>query len=237
MPSTAATWRSRPLALRETDLYSPIKAFLEGQGYEVKGEVGAADIVACRGDEDPVIVELKTGFSLSLFHQAIARQPLTDSVYVAVPQGSGRPFLKSLKNNKSLCRRLGLGLITVRLKDGLVTVHLDPAPYRPRKSKLKRDRLLREFAKRVGDPNDGGATRQGLMTAYRQDALRCLAVLRDNGPTKGSKVAAASGVKKATRIMADNHYGWFDRVETGIYDLSPKGKVAVEAYSAELNAL
>jgi hypothetical protein len=55
----------------ETDLYLPVKAFLVAQGYEVKAEVGAADIVACRGDEDPVIVELKAAFSLTLFHQAI----------------------------------------------------------------------------------------------------------------------------------------------------------------------
>ncbi|MFN3232163.1 MAG: DUF2161 domain-containing phosphodiesterase [Alphaproteobacteria bacterium] len=223
--------------VRETDLYAPIKAFLEGQNYVVKGEVGAADIVACRAAEDPVIIELKTGFSLSLFHQAIARQPMTDAVYIAVPLGSGRPFAKSLVNNKALCRRLGLGLITVRLRDGLVTIHLDPAPYAPRKSKSKRDRLLREFAKRVGDPNDGGATRQGLMTAYRQDALRCLAVLHENGPTKGAVVAATAQVDKATRIMADNHYGWFDRVQTGIYDLSPKGQQAVSAFSAELSVL
>jgi hypothetical protein len=47
----------------ETELYEPVKAFLENQGYEVKAEVGSADIVACRGDDDPVIVELKTGFT------------------------------------------------------------------------------------------------------------------------------------------------------------------------------
>ncbi len=29
--------------LRETDLYPPVKLLLEGQGYEVKGEIGAAD--------------------------------------------------------------------------------------------------------------------------------------------------------------------------------------------------
>ena len=223
--------------IRETDLYAPIKAFLEEQGYEVKGEVGAADLVACRGEEDPVIVELKTRFSLSLFHQGTARQALTDAVYVAVPHGKGRPFAKSLANNKTLCRRLGLGLITVRLEIGTVLVHLDPAPYRPRKSKPRRARLLQEFAKRVGDPNEGGATRKGLMTAHRQDALRCLAVLNDNGPTKASEVASASGVEKARRIMADNHYGWFDRVSTGIYDLSPKGKEAITAYAAELGQL
>lgn len=36
-------------APRETDLYLPVKAFLEGQGYVVKAEVGAADVVAVRG--------------------------------------------------------------------------------------------------------------------------------------------------------------------------------------------
>ena len=105
--------------LRESDLYEPVKRLLEAQGYEVKGEVGAADMVAVRGDEDPVVVELKCGFSLALLHQAVERQRITDAVYVAVPRGQGRAFAAALKKNKALCRRLGLGLITVRLKDGV----------------------------------------------------------------------------------------------------------------------
>jgi len=143
---------------RETELYAPIKAYLEGQGYEVKAEIGAADVVAMRGDEPPVIVELKLGFSLSLFHQATARLAISDDVYVAVPRGKGKRFLKSLKENKALCRRLGLGLITVRIeRDNFVEIHLDPKPYTPRKSALRQGRLLREFSRRVGDPNEGGA--------------------------------------------------------------------------------
>ena len=67
-----------PSKIKETDLYAPVKAMLEGQGYEVKGEIGAADIVAVRSTEDPVIVELKTGFSLTLFHQAIDRLAVSD---------------------------------------------------------------------------------------------------------------------------------------------------------------
>ncbi len=223
--------------IRETQLYAPVKALLENQGYEVKGEVGAADVVACRPDEDPVIVELKTGFSLSLFHQAIDRLSLSDSVYVCVPRVSGRKFLKSLKNNKTLCRRLGLGLITVRLKDGLAEIHLDPAPYKPRQSKRKKARLLKEFATRVGDPNTGGTTRKTLMTAYRQDALRCAGMLHQNGPTKAAQVASACGVAKAGRIMSANHYGWFDRVATGIYELSPNGRRAITTYAEELGVL
>lgn len=222
---------------RETDLYPPIKAMLEAQGYEVKGEIGAADVVAVRGAEDPVIIELKTGFSLSLFHQAIDRQSISDVVYVAVPRGSGRLFLKMLKNNKMLCQRLGLGLMTVRLADSFVEVHLDPAPYKPRGSKAKRTRLLREFQKRVGDPNEGGATRQGLITAYRQDALRCVVVLSANGPMKAAFVAAETRVERARRIMADDHYGWFERVSVGIYGLTPKGIEAVTDYAGELKTI
>lgn len=212
---------------RETDLYAPVKALLESQGYEVKGEIGAADVVAVRGAEDPVVVELKTGFSLSLFHQAIDRQAITDGVYVAVPRGTGRASYKALKSNLSLCRRLGLGLITVRLRDGLVEIHADPGPYAPRKSAAKKARLLREFARRSGDPNRGGATREGLVTAYRQDALRCAKVLLELGPTKAAQVAKLSGVEKARALMANNHYGWFEKISTGVYGLVPKGRDAL----------
>ena len=227
----------KPTQTKETDLYQPVKQLLEGQGYEVKGEIGAADVVACRGDEEPVIVELKTGFSLSLFHQGVERQGLADLVYIAVPRGTGAQFKKSLKNNKALCKRLGLGLITVRMKDRFVEIHVDPAEYKPRKLKQKKIKLLREFAKRVGDPNKGGATRQGLMTAYRQDALKCICVLNKNGPTKAAFVAEATDVETARRIMADNHYGWFQRGEVGIYELSPEGKKAMTLYKKELRKL
>ncbi|RYH11227.1 DUF2161 domain-containing phosphodiesterase [Tropicimonas sp. IMCC6043] len=216
--------------MRESELYGPVKGFLEDQGYEVKAEVGAADVVACRDKEDdPVIVELKTRFSLTLFHQGVARQALSDAVYLAVPRGNGRRFLRSLKDNRALCRRLGLGLITVRLADGHVEVHLDPAPYRPRQSAPRKGRLLREFARREGDPNIGGSTRRGLVTAYRQDALRIAAHLAAEGPSRGADVARATGVTQATRMMADDHYGWFERVERGVYALTPKGAAVLAA--------
>ena len=227
-----------PAAIRETDLYAPVKLYLQKQGYEVKGEVGAADIVASRGEDDPLIVELKLGFSLTLFHQAITRQAVTDAVYIAVPHSGSRQFQKSLKNNIALCRRLGLGLITVRLKDGFVTPHLDPAPYKPRQMKPRKARLLREFARRVGDPNAGGSARKkALVTAYRQDALKCLKYLTENGPTKAAIVARITGVDTARRILADDHYGWFERVSLGIYQMTPKGEGALVDYAEELAQL
>lgn len=211
--------------LKETDLYPPVKAFLEGLGYEVKGEVSGADVVGVREEDPPVIVELKTAFSLALIHQGIERLAISDDVYVAVPRSRGRAFQRSVRANRTLCRRLGLGLLLVDLESDAVEPVLDPGPYAPRKSPRRAARLLKEFAARTGDPNAGG-TAGRIITAYRQDAMRCAAFLKD-GPAKGSEVAAATGVSRATRIMAADHYGWFTRVERGIYQLTEAGATAL----------
>ena len=216
---------------RESDLYLPVKRLLEGQGYEVKGEVGAADLVALRGEELPVIVELKLKISLALYHQAVARLTVSDAVYIAVPKPSGRTARRALKDNLALCRRLGLGFIVV--KDGRAEVLCDPGPYAPRKNKRKQARLLREFQRIEGDPNAGGATRYGIVTGYRQDALRCAAHLAEHGASRGRDVVSATGVKEATRIMRDNHYGWFDKIGTGVYAVNAAGRAGLThwAYS------
>ena len=214
----------------ERDLYAPVKVHLTGQGYDVKGEVGAADIVAMKGD-DIIIVELKTGFSLSLFHQAINRQSMTDQVYVCVPSMSGKAGLTSMRKNKMLCRRLGIGLLTVKMPDGKVVEHVTPGPFTPRKIKKRKTKLIDEFERRHGDPNAGGMTMSGVMTTYRQGALRCAKVLHDEGACKGSYVAKMAGVEKATTMMARNHYGWFERIETGIYGLTPEGAKALNEHA------
>ncbi|MEL6957776.1 MAG: DUF2161 family putative PD-(D/E)XK-type phosphodiesterase [Pseudomonadota bacterium] len=206
--------------MRESDLYGPVKAYLQRQGFEVKGEVGAADVVGRRGSE-VVIVELKLGFSLALFHQAIERLAVSEDVYVAVPAGGKG---KALRNNVKLARRLGLGVLTVRARDGHVEALADPGPYTARVLKKKKTRLLRAFDRLEGDPNDGGATRHGIVTGYRQDALKCARFLAVHGPSKGSTVADWAEVPAATRIMRDDHYGWFEKVERGVYRLSASGR-------------
>ena len=135
-----------------------------------------------------------------------------------------------------MARRLGLGLITVRLKDGFVEVHCDPGPFVPRKSLKRQKTLLREFARRQGDPNDGGQTRAGLVTAYRQDALKLAVYLYEAGASKGADVAREADVKRATIMMRDNHYGWFEKIEKGVYGLSPTGAEAVNVAARVLGA-
>jgi hypothetical protein len=80
-------------ALNETDLYAPVKKLLEEQGYTVRAEVDRCDLVAVRGGEPPVIVELKQRFALSLVYQGIERQRITDVVYLAVAAPTGRAIL------------------------------------------------------------------------------------------------------------------------------------------------
>jgi hypothetical protein len=224
--------------MKETDLYAPIKTYLEGQGYEVKAEVKDCDLVAMRGVEDPVIVELKLSLSLALLMQGIDRQSMTDAVYVAVPAGKGKRWVSQVKDAAKLCRRLGLGLISVRL-DAVtpsVLVHCDAGSYRPRKVKLRKNALLKEFERRVGDPNTGGQTRRKIITAYRQDALRIAVALTD-GPNKPRILAEILGVERAAGILQADHYGWFQRVERGVYELRPSGHAALKTYADVVKAL
>lgn len=217
--------------LRETDLYAPVKAHLEAAGYEVKAEIGPADVVGVAGG-DLVVVELKTGFSLTLLQQAVARQKLTDIVFVAVPRWTGRAGWRSFRGNVDLCKRLGLGVLSVRLEDGFVQTHAAPAPFTPRKAPARRARLLSEFVRRDGDPNLGG-TRGKVVTAYRQDAERLARYLAAQGDSKGAVVAKATGVARATEMMRVNHYGWFEKVATGVYRLSVAGLEKVDRFEQE----
>ncbi|MGI9506491.1 MAG: DUF2161 domain-containing phosphodiesterase [Geminicoccaceae bacterium] len=221
----------------ETDLYPPIKAFLEGQGYAVKGEIGRCDVVAVRGGEDPVVVELKTRFSLDLMFQAVERFSLTDKVYVAIEHRKKSLWTRRSKDILRLCRRLGIGLLTVHVERGLVEPRLDPGAHERRVVRKKRERLLREFARRVGDPAVGGSTRQPVMTAYRQDALRLARMLGKDSPKRVRDLRATTGVERAGTILLRDVYGWFERMERGVYGLTPNGQQALKQFADALDAL
>jgi hypothetical protein len=228
-------------AYLEAALYSPVKQFLERQGYEVKGEVRGCDLVARRGAEPPVIVELKLRFNLPLVLQGIDRLALTERVYLAVPrperQARGGLLAPERPEIRKLCRRLGLGLILVGLTRKTVEILEEPVPYRPRQAKSRALRLLDEFSRRVGDANVGGAVGVPLVTAYRQDALRCARVLAHGGPMPVGSLRTAAGVPRAARILQRNVYGWFDRIERGTYRLTPEGDQALSRFAEAIPAI
>ena len=221
--------------MKEADLYAPVKAYLEARGYEVKAEIGACDLMARRADEPALVVELKTTFSLALVMQGVARQSMFDDVYLAVAVPPKRGWGPRYRDILALCRRLGLGLLAVR--GDSVEAHLDPGPYRPRKAVERAGRLLREFDRRVGDPNLGGTTGVERMTAYRQDALRCLDHLARTGADRPAAIRRACGVQRAATILRDDHYGWFERVSRGVYRITPAGEAALARYADALSAL
>ncbi|OUS18654.1 hypothetical protein A9Q97_00580 [Rhodospirillales bacterium 47_12_T64] len=232
------------MRLRETDLYPPIKTYLENQGYEVKSEIKGCDVIAVRGDEPPVIVELKTGFNLPLLFQGIDRQTMSEDVYLAfaIPHKLKRtnPWFRYKRDIIKLCRRLGLGLITVRLSEDRpadIQVHQDPAPYVPRKNKQRQGSLLQEFERRVGDPNQGGINKRPIVTAYRQDALRCAAYINEHGKAKVSDIRQNTQVEKTAAILQRDVYGWYQRVDRGVYELSPKGNEALTTFVDVLESL
>ena len=211
--------------MKESDLYLPLKEFLESQNYVVKGEVQDCDVLAIRGEEAPVIVELKLSLNLNVVLQAVDRLELTPKVYIGIPERY-KILKKRRKRILKLLRMLGLGLMTIAPDrvHGSVDVLLDPGEYRPRKSKHRKERLLGEFMKRVGDPNLGGTEkRKGIMTAYRQRALAIARFLEEQGPAKASHIAQTLREPKARDILYRDVYGWFDRVSFGVYGLSPRG--------------
>jgi hypothetical protein len=66
-----------------------------------------------------------------------------------------------------------------------------------------------------------------IMTAYRQQALACAASL-SNGPRRTTDVKSI--VPDAPKILLRNVYGWFCRVERGVYALTPAGTRALERW-------
>ena len=211
---------TRPSSQPEVALYPPVKTLFESLGYDVKGEVIGCDVVATRGDEAPVIVELKRTFGLGLVLQGVERLALSDAVYLGV--GAWPPRLAPVRK---LCQRVGLGLIVV-VRDR-ATIVVEPVPYRPRKSSVRLARLLDEHRRRAGDPTPGGSVRRPIMTAYRQEALRCAARLRA-GPSTVRAIRIDADAPRAGRILLDDVYGWFERVARGTYALSPRGRQALE---------
>lgn len=211
----------------ETALYLPVKLFLERLGFAVKGEIGGCDLVALSGDEPPIVVvgELKLSFNLELLLQAVDRAGACDEVWLAArfsERGKGR---ESDARYRNLCRRLGFGMLGVT-NSGQVEVIVSPTTF-PRRDLKRRSRLVVEHRKRVGDPALGGSTRAPIMTAYRQQALACAEAL-SHGPRKVRELRPT--LPDAPKILLHNVYGWFDRVERGVYKLTTSGQAALKRW-------
>lgn len=209
----------------ETSLYNPVKIFLERLGFTAKGEIGGCDVVALSDDAPPIVVvcELKLQFSLELVLQGVDRAAACDEVWLAAclsRSGKGR---ERDPRFRALCRKLGFGLLGIT-SNGLVEVLLSPTALAPRRDPRRRSRLIDEHNRRRGDPSAGGGSRRPIMTAYRQEALACAAALR-SGAQRPRDLRGAS--LRAQSILHRNVYGWFSRLDRGIYQLTQLGREAL----------
>lgn len=221
--------------LRETDLYGPVHDYLESLGYQVQGEVAGCDMTAIMGDE-LVVVELKTSFNLKLLCQAVKRQRVADSVYVAIPNPKGGSRTAGWRDMCMLLRRLELGLITVapNRKDEQVEIHFHPNTFDRLKSlrsnKKVRHHIIKESSGRSGHYNTGGTNRTKLITVYREQAIHVACCMMKYGDMSPSQIRKLGTCAKTPNILHDNHYGWFTRVSHGVYSLNDCAREFLNGY-------
>lgn len=205
--------------LKESDLYEPVKLMFEALGYTVKGEVRDADVAAVKGDET-VIVELKKNLSINLLAQGLSRQRITDFVYVATPKPKNYTR-RAWTDIMEVLKKLELGLIFVTLKEGAAFAQIvsDPLPYTGRKIQKKTANLfLKEFSERVCDANTGGVNNTRIATAYAEKAVYIACLLEKYGAMTPAKLKSfGSDSQKTYSILYKNYYGWFERIDKGLY--------------------
>lgn len=223
---------------KESDLYLPIKHFLNKLDYEVKGEIKSCDIVAIKGNEI-IVIELKLTLNITLLLQSIDRFSLTDIVYIAIPKQS-TIFKNKKKQVKKLVARLGLGLIVVdiqKTKKYVEVIH-DPKDYSPAINKRQKIALLKEFNQRQGDPQKGGSTtKKAGLTAYRQRCIRIATYLINNKYAKGMDIKSAIDEPQATAMLNKNYYNWFNKTQRGVYELSQQGQKELPYWQEKMNAI
>lgn len=221
----------------EKDLFLPIKGYFESFGYVCDGEVRDIDLYMEKGDE-AVAVELKQTLDFRALQQAALRQKLVERVFI----GTFRPkdmFSHAFRDKLYVLKRLGIGLIVVSEKTGMVEIVSEPVVSElsafQRRNKGKKEALSSEFKKRKVKKNVGGVHGTKLITGYRENALTVLDALTEmNGEGKASDIKKLTGIENARDIMYANHYGWFESMGNGIYKVSDDGYAALEEFEEVL---
>ncbi|MBR1445046.1 MAG: hypothetical protein IJ583_16115 [Firmicutes bacterium] len=210
--------------IKESDLYEPVKKLLEENGFEVQAEVKGCDIAAKKGDE-LVIVELKKNFNLKLVYQVLDRKTLSENVYAAIPRPKSFKD-KNTKNMQKLLEKLKVGLIVVSADSEFKRAEeiFAPGESAARKNSKKRKIVDKEIQERKMSVNTGGVGGTQIMTAYRERAvaLACIMERVDNITTNMLK--QIYGDNKAAVMARANFYGWFKKIERGVYALSEEGR-------------
>ena len=217
--------------MKETDLFAPVKNYLKANGYKVRAEVKDCDITATKGDE-LAIIELKLNANIPLLIQATDRQRITDSVYVAIAKPSAKTSGKRWKGIRHILRRLELGLIFVDVENPVnpVEIVFHPVAFQRKKFKHRKKAIIKEMENRSENLNVGGSSKTKIITAYKENVIQIAIYLNKLGPTTPKILREFQAGKKTHSILYSNFYAWFERVDHGIYDITAKGKNALNQF-------
>lgn len=228
----------REMPAKESDLYRPLRDYLEAQGYTVRSEVRSCDVIAERGG-DVIVLELKRNLSVSLLVQAVDRQRALSSVYVVVPHPGKRARSREWHAACRLLKRLELGLVLVDLEPDPsgrpdrpgVEVVFHPAPAQRRTMQGMRRAILTEIHGRSVDLNQGGSTRRKIVTAYRENAVQIASYLEALGPMSPASLRRMGSGPNTGPILLNNFYRWFQRVSRGVYSVTAQGAEDILQYT------
>jgi hypothetical protein len=221
-----------PKAVKETDLFPPVRDYLTGLGYSTYAEVKSCDVVGIR-DDDLAIVELKTSLNLTVVRQAVDLQNLSRAVYIAIPEPAR--FNRAFRGSEKVLKRLGLGLLTVYLSPlrSAARLRFDPT-YEGRLNQRLRNAVLKEVSGRTLDLNQGGSSGVTIYTAYRESAFTIAWLLNRHGPMLIRELrpyfAGQGTADRLQPLLANNHYGWFRRVKRGCYEVTETGRQALDEH-------
>lgn len=220
---------------RETELYLPVKGYLEELGFKVDAEVKGCDIVASINSKI-IIVELKNSFSLKLLYQAVERQEISNTVYVAIGNRTKKQYPADIDKIKKLLSRLNIGLLIVhfRISSTFVEPVLEPQQTQTGVNKKKRANLLKELDGRYHNFNIGGSpSSKKQITTYMLNTIQIAVMLNVLGQSSPSSLIKNGSSSNTQSILAQNFYGWFERTKRGIYKLNSEGKKALLTFSEQ----
>lgn len=215
--------------MKETDLFKPVRKLFMDLGYDVHGEVGAADVFGLK-DEESLVVELKLAISLKLIYQAIERQKVADIVYIAVPKRVYISHVKLNPNFMDLLKRLGIGLVTIASEQASILLEAEKVQLikTKRTSRIKGD-MVKEHHKRETHLALGG-TNQTRVTAYKEKVIEIAKALHSLGEASASLIKEYTRIDKTAEILAKNYSGWFEKTDHKTYRLSEKGHQSLNEF-------
>ncbi|MGN0162131.1 MAG: DUF2161 family putative PD-(D/E)XK-type phosphodiesterase [Candidatus Ornithomonoglobus sp.] len=209
--------------MRESELFEPVRKLFDGMGYKVNAEVMDCDVTASRDDE-LIIIELKRNLSVALLAQGLERQKTGAKVYVAVPRPK-RYSPKTFRDTLYVIKKLEIGLIfvTLRGEHSFAEIIQAPEEFKPvRTRKKQRNSIEKEIDGRSLDKNKGGVTGTKITTAFREKNIRVGCLLEKYGQMSPKQFKEFTG-EDCGGLLYRNYYGWFKRIEKGVYALTEKG--------------